>query len=743
MSAQRPDFHVYTAAMEVDSPLSTTVRMIGSSTEQDVQKNRMEKSAIEDMCDPSLVGMTIFLNHSYDIPQDVYGSLLEVPQAKRKDGFIDVHLVADTDMRNPPAVQVLQQIKDGRKHGCSIGCMVEEWEFVEDEDGEKNFFSPVSIKHVKPVEWSIVGIPANRRSWVQNAICGVFTRSFGEGNYDEAFKLAPTMKSLFSHDYERLTLSLSNRTERDRFEAVAARPTPTHQLFWEPSRRTFVMHNMATGQRTDADREMVLAMLTAEADDQDTAKKAQEARSHKYHIAVKEGGNVTKPSKWSSVPDSEWGDPVNYRYPMPDKTHADNAASRWGDASNRSQYTSEEQSIIGGRIKRRQAHFGSDTSDEKEEKSMKPQNVLAVELIEDEGVWYVKNADGTRTPWTLVESHVQVAADGSHDVTTGHHTHPHSDLHEGLHDHHHSHNSDNAHAHAHDVHMGDYNDGDADDTAQKAHAPTTTGQVPTQDTTTSTSTNETLLASYHALGAALGITGSNHAGDSAVPSSETVTQVLAQLERVRTEMTQAFTQVYVVLALSPDLLASGKKISGENLQHAQRAHDALAAMTDGKVCPGMDNDEDDNSSASNSQQQASAAPSTQTAEMTALHAEMTSMREQLVQAQAQYTTLSQQYETLRGRGLGRPTAFNERTVPPALLGSSVSIEAQTPEELKKGTTLVRRLDGVWCRKWPNGHGVHQRPELTTAQMSIMTNIDVRNYYDGTEVLVPHFHDADN
>lgn len=739
-AAQRPDFHVYTAAMEVDSPLSTIVRMVGSSTEQDVQKNRMEKSAIEDMCDPALVGMTIFLNHSYDIPQDVYGSLLEVPQAKRKDGFIDVHLVADTDMRNPPAVQVLQQIKDGRKHGCSIGCMVDEWEFIEDENGEKSFFSPISIKHVKPVEWSIVGIPANRRSWVQNAIYGVFTRSFSEGNYDEAYKLAPTMKSLFSHDYERLTLSLANKVERDRFDAVSPRPTSTHQLFWEPSRRTFVMHNMATGQKIDADREMVLALLTAEADDQDAAKKAQEARSHKYHIGIKEGGNVTKPSKWSSVPDSEWGDPVNYRYPMPDKAHADNAASRWGDASNRSQYTSEEQSIIGGRIKRRQAHFGSDTSDEKKEQSMNP-----VTLIEDNGVWYVQNADGTRTPWNTVMAHVQVDENGSHEPTTGHHTHPHSDMHEGLHDHHHAHNNDNMHAHAHDVHMGGENDGDADDTTQKATAPTHTPAMSTPASSVDTASRETLLASYYALGAALGLTSNAHAADSTAPTTEVVTQILERLAQLRDEVVQIHQQVHLALAFAPDLLATGKKISGENLQHAQRAHDALVAMTDGKVCPGMDEEEGEpvDTAVQQAQQQQSMKPLMQSVDMTVLQAEITTVREQLVQAQAQYATLAQQYETLRGRGMGRPTAFTERTVPPALLGSSVSIEAQTPDELKKGTTITRRLDGVWCRKWPAGHGVHQRPELTTAQMSIMTNIDVRTYYDGGEVLVPHFPETDN
>lgn len=88
------------------------------------------------------------------------------------------------------------------------------------------------------------------------------------------------------------------------------------------------------------------------------AKAAQQARSKKYHIAIKDGGSVTKPGEWKDLPDSAWGDPVNYSYPMADKSHADNAASRWGDASNRAVYSDAEQAIIGKRIAARQAHFG-------------------------------------------------------------------------------------------------------------------------------------------------------------------------------------------------------------------------------------------------------------------------------------------------------------------------------------------------------------------------------------------------
>lgn len=106
--------------------------------------------------------------------------------------------------------------------------------------------------------------------------------------------------------------------------------------------------------------------------DREKAKAAQQARAKKYHIAVKDGGNVTKPGEWKDLPDSAFGDPVNYRYPMADKAHADNAAARWGDPENRSQYSSAEQKIIGDRILARQKHFGTKAAqgDKKESTSV-------------------------------------------------------------------------------------------------------------------------------------------------------------------------------------------------------------------------------------------------------------------------------------------------------------------------------------------------------------------------------------
>lgn len=90
----------------------------------------------------------------------------------------------------------------------------------------------------------------------------------------------------------------------------------------------------------------------------DDDKQAQEARSKKYGIGIKDGGSVTKPGKWDSLSDADFGDPVNYSYPMPDKEHADNAAARFATPDGLDVYSTKEQDIVAKRIMAKQKSFG-------------------------------------------------------------------------------------------------------------------------------------------------------------------------------------------------------------------------------------------------------------------------------------------------------------------------------------------------------------------------------------------------
>jgi hypothetical protein len=86
-------------------------------------------------------------------------------------------------------------------------------------------------------------------------------------------------------------------------------------------------------------------------------KQAQEARSKKYNIAIKDGGHVTKPGEWSNVDDDEFLDPVNYRYPCPDADQTRSAAAYWGKPDNQTQYSSEEKALISKRLAEKEKKF--------------------------------------------------------------------------------------------------------------------------------------------------------------------------------------------------------------------------------------------------------------------------------------------------------------------------------------------------------------------------------------------------
>jgi hypothetical protein len=96
-----------------------------------------------------------------------------------------------------------------------------------------------------------------------------------------------------------------------------------------------------------------LADAYTEAEEQDTAVKAQQARSKKYGIAVIDPpkGNRTKPGEYSDVPDSAFGDPVNYKWPA-DAEHARAALGYFNHSGAQSKggYSSGDWAKVGGRL---------------------------------------------------------------------------------------------------------------------------------------------------------------------------------------------------------------------------------------------------------------------------------------------------------------------------------------------------------------------------------------------------------
>ncbi len=113
-----PDFQMFTSSMQVDPDHPDTIRMIGSSTERDMQGDTMTVNALADMTNAP-VGLTIFLNHDYTLPGSLFGSLVEQPKLVQQGGIADIHIACDYEKSNPAAAQTYGYIKNGRRLGCS------------------------------------------------------------------------------------------------------------------------------------------------------------------------------------------------------------------------------------------------------------------------------------------------------------------------------------------------------------------------------------------------------------------------------------------------------------------------------------------------------------------------------------------------------------------------------------------------------------------------------------------------
>jgi len=138
---------------------------VASSTVMDRHGDTMARSALDDMLAQSQRGLTIFLNHSYNVPEDVAGT---VERASLKQATGDIHdLSMDIiiNEKNERAVKAWEAIHDqGIQLGLSIGAMIPDGGAKIDRKT-----GSYTIDHVELVETSIVGVPANPRSWIEYA----------------------------------------------------------------------------------------------------------------------------------------------------------------------------------------------------------------------------------------------------------------------------------------------------------------------------------------------------------------------------------------------------------------------------------------------------------------------------------------------------------------------------------------------------------------------------------------------
>lgn len=154
-----------------------TLHCTASSTVEDLHGDTMTDECVRDMAvQAKAKAMTIFLNHRYQVPEDVFGKTFDSQVTNRTfdaEGKavwdMDLDLVlAGTNPRVPATYALIAN--DEIKLGVSIGANITEWEFKDEKLG---WWGGLVIKKVNLLEASIVGIPANQRSWVQNAVAAI------------------------------------------------------------------------------------------------------------------------------------------------------------------------------------------------------------------------------------------------------------------------------------------------------------------------------------------------------------------------------------------------------------------------------------------------------------------------------------------------------------------------------------------------------------------------------------------
>lgn len=150
---------------------------VASSTVRDHHGDQLTRKALEKMA-ASARGLTIFLNHEYRVPEDVFGTVEKVRlertgqiDPKTKEEIYDLRMGIVVQSKNPRAVAAFEQMEPGEdrvptKLGLSIGAMVPDGGAVFDKTAGGRYI----IDDVDLVETSLVSMPANPRSWVDYAV---------------------------------------------------------------------------------------------------------------------------------------------------------------------------------------------------------------------------------------------------------------------------------------------------------------------------------------------------------------------------------------------------------------------------------------------------------------------------------------------------------------------------------------------------------------------------------------------
>jgi HK97 family phage prohead protease len=149
------------------------VQGIASSNVRDRHGDTISSGAQAQMLE-SARGITMWLNHSYQIPEDVLGTCeeSELKAGTDKDGndCLDLIIRCKVDDENPRAVKAWKHIQNGTQLAFSIGGNITDCEIDEANDDGESWCPPLIINGLDLLEISLVGIPANPRAYTRSFV---------------------------------------------------------------------------------------------------------------------------------------------------------------------------------------------------------------------------------------------------------------------------------------------------------------------------------------------------------------------------------------------------------------------------------------------------------------------------------------------------------------------------------------------------------------------------------------------
>jgi phage head maturation protease len=166
-------FSIKTAKVEAtvktaaDGSETKVIRGIASSTVQDRMGDFLTEACQVSMLD-QCKGMTMWLNHSYKVPEDILGTLTDATLQRSTDAqqgdCIDLMIEVTIDETNPRALQAWTSVAErGVKLGFSIGGYFLDVTIDEDE----RYYYALTVNDIELLEISLVGIPANPRAYTK------------------------------------------------------------------------------------------------------------------------------------------------------------------------------------------------------------------------------------------------------------------------------------------------------------------------------------------------------------------------------------------------------------------------------------------------------------------------------------------------------------------------------------------------------------------------------------------------